>query len=98
MITNRQRAFLRGLANKTEAILSIGKNGVTPEVTDAVRDALDAREIVKLSVLSNCVMKPAEIAEILHGRTRSDIVQVIGKKITLFKCSVQKPVIQLPRA
>lgn len=90
MITNKERAVLRGLANKTEAILSVGKNGITPELTQSVDEALEAREIVKISVLNNCLMEISEIADILHERTHSDVVQVIGKKITLYRKSKDK--------
>lgn len=85
MLTNKQRTALRSMANGMETIFSVGKNGVTPDVTAAVADALAAREMVKISVLNNCETEPREIAETLAGRTRSDVVQVIGKRIVLFK-------------
>ena len=85
MITNKQRAALRGIASKTETILSVGKNGVTPDVTAAVAEALASRELVKVAVLNNCEMSAADAAEMLSGRTRSDIVQVIGKKLVLYR-------------
>ncbi len=84
-ITSRQRAYLRGMAQKISPIIQIGKNGVTPDVTQAVSDALEAREIVKISILKNCFDAPMDIADILSERTRSDIVQVIGRKITLYR-------------
>ena len=60
--------------------------------------ALEKRELVKLSVLKNCAGDPKELAEMIAERTRSQVVQVIGKKIVLFRVSKKKPVIQLPKS
>lgn len=68
-----------------EPIFQIGKNSMTPEITKAISEALEARELVKISVLQNCSDDPKEIASVLAGRTRSQVVQVIGKKIILYK-------------
>ncbi len=68
-----------------DPIFQIGKNSLTPELTAAVQEALDARELIKISVLQNCLDDPRELAELLSERTRSQIVQVIGKKIVLYK-------------
>lgn len=85
MMTSKQRAYLKGLAQTQDAIFQIGKNSLTPEMTKAVTEALDARELIKLSVLQNCMDNPRELAELLAERTRSQVVQVIGKKIVLYK-------------
>ena len=58
---------------------------MTPEVTSAVAEALAARELIKISVLQNCTDDPKELASILAERTRSQVVQVIGRKIVLYK-------------
>lgn len=84
-MTSKQRAYLKGLAQTQDAIFQIGKNSLTPEMTKAVTEALDARELIKLSVLQNCMDDPRELAELLAERTRSQVVQVIGKKIVLYK-------------
>lgn len=84
-LTSKQRSYLKSLAQKIEAIFQIGKNGLTPEVTEAVAQALDARELVKISVLQNCLEDPKDMAERLAERTKSVVVQVIGKKIVLYK-------------
>jgi len=97
MITTKQRAFLRGIANKTAASFQIGKGGVSPEVVKAVDEYLEANELVKISVLENCEDPPKQTAEILSGRTRSDVVQVVGRKIILFRVSKTKPVVALPK-
>ena len=68
-----------------EPILQLGKSGLTPENTAYVDEALAARELIKISVLQNCLEDPREMAEILAERTRSQVVQVIGKKIVLYR-------------
>jgi RNA-binding protein len=84
-MTSKQRAYLKSLAMKTEPILQLGKGGVTPENTASVDEALAARELIKISVLQNCLYDTREMAEILAERTHSQIVQVIGKKIVLYR-------------
>ena len=85
MITTKQRAYLRSLAMTMEPIFQVGKSSITPEFTEAIAEALEARELIKISVLQNCMDDPKEIAQILGERTRSQVVQVVGKKITLYK-------------
>ena len=101
MLTSRQRAYLRGLAHKEDAVVQIGKFGLTPEVTKAVDEALEARELVKVSVLNNSMLDPLETAEILNERTRSQIVSVTGGKIVLYRKpnpnSIKKVIIELPK-
>lgn len=97
-MTSKQRAYLKGLAMTMEPVFQIGKASLTPEVIEAVREAVDARELIKISVLKNCMDDPREIAEMLAERTRSQVVQVIGKKIVLYKESKDKKKIELPKA
>ena len=68
-----------------DSIFQIGKASLTPQLTDAVRDALDARELIKVSVLKNCADDPKELANLIAERTGSEVVQVIGKKIVLYR-------------
>ena len=84
-MTTKQRAFLKGLAMKTEPIFQIGKSSVTPELTAAVDEALEARELIKITVLKNCLDDGRSIAEVLAERTHSQVVQVIGRKIVLYR-------------
>lgn len=84
-MTTKQRAYLKGLAMKMDPIFQIGKSSVTPELTAAIAEALEARELIKLSVLKNCMDDGRSIAEVLAERTHSEVVQVIGKKIVLYK-------------
>ncbi len=84
-MTSKQRAYLKSLAMTMDPIFQIGKASLTPENTSAIADALEARELIKISVLQNCMDDPREIAEMVAERTRSQVVQVIGKKIVLYK-------------
>ena len=84
-MTSKQRSYLKGIAMTTEPIFQIGKSSVTPELTAAIAEALEARELIKITVLKNCLDDGKSIAQILAERTRSEVVQVIGKKIVLYK-------------
>lgn len=95
-MTTKQRAYLKGLAMTLEPIYQIGKSSLTPEITEGVSEALEARELIKISVLKNCLDNPNELAQILSERTHSQIVQVIGKKIVLYRESKEKKKIVLP--
>ena len=97
-MTSKQRAYLKGLAMKIDPIFQIGKSSVTPELTEAIAEALEARELIKINVLKNCADDPRAIAEMLAERTHSQVVQVIGKKIVLYKEGKnEKKKIELPR-
>jgi RNA-binding protein len=98
-MTSKQRAYLKGLAMTTEPILQIGKSSLTPEFTASVSQALEARELIKISVLQNCLDDPGQMAQMLAERTGSQVVQVIGRKIVLYKEGKKdKKKIVLPRA
>ncbi len=84
-MTSKQRAYLKGLAMELTPVLQLGKSGLTPEFTASVDQVLEARELVKLGVLQNCLEDPKEVAQTLAERTRSSVVQVIGKKIILYR-------------
>lgn len=85
MMTSKQRAYLKSLAMTQTPIFQIGKASLTPENTKAIADALEARELIKISVLQNCMDDPGELAQMVAERTKSQVVQVIGKKIVLYK-------------
>lgn len=84
-MTSKQRAYLKGLAMNLDPIFQIGKSSISPELVTALSEALEARELIKISVLQNCADDPKELAQILGERTKSQVVQVIGKKIVLYK-------------
>ncbi|MCD8242163.1 MAG: ribosome assembly RNA-binding protein YhbY [Lachnospiraceae bacterium] len=84
-MNSRQRAYLMSLAQTMQPVIQVGKGGLTPELVSAVSEALAARELIKISVLQNCMESPKELAVTLGERTRSQVVQVIGKKIVLYR-------------
>ena len=95
-MTSKQRAYLKSLAMTMDPVVQIGKGSLTPEVTRAIDEALEARELIKVGVLQNCTDDPSELAAIAAERTRSQVVQVIGKKIVLYRPNREKPGIVLP--
>ena len=97
-MTSKQRAYLKGLAMTIDPVFQVGKSSLTPEVVNAVSEAFNTRELIKIAVLKNCFDDPNEIAQILSERTHSQVVQVIGKKIVLYKPDRKKPKIELPKA
>ena len=84
-MTTKQKAYLKGLAMTMDPIFQVGKGSISPSLITAIDEALAARELIKISVLKNCADDPREIAEMLSERTRSQVVQVIGKKIVLYR-------------
>lgn len=98
MITTKQRAELRGLANNLEDLFQIGKGGISDTVIAQVEEALIARELIKIKVLlETSPVTPREAAIELAEKTNSDIVQVIGGKIVLFRRNPKKPIIILKK-
>ncbi len=90
MLTSKQRAALRGQANKMETILQIGKDGISENIIVQVDDALTARELIKLRVLENCPLTAKEASFALCEATGSDGVQVIGSRFVLFRRNEEK--------
>lgn len=96
-MTSKQRAYLKSLASTLDPLFQIGKGSVTPEVIEAISEAFNNRELLKIAVLKNCMDDPRAIAEVVAERTRSQVVQVIGKKIVLYKPDKKNPKIVLPQ-
>lgn len=99
-MTTKQRAYLKGLAMTMDSIFQCGKSSVTPDFVNAVSEALEKRELIKISVLQNCADDPKELGVMISERTRSELVQVIGKKIVLYKQAKNEKnrKIELPKA
>lgn len=89
-MTSKERAELRSAAHHLEPIINIGKDSLTPEVSAAIDEALEARELIKVGVLKNCMDDPKELAQTAADRTRSQVVQVMGRKITLYRKNNKK--------
>ena len=98
MLTSKQRAYLRGIANSIDTILMVGKGSITDQVVKQAEDALYAREIIKGKVLENCEINSRQVADILSEKLDCDVVQVIGSNFVLYKPNPDEPVIKLPRA
>ena len=96
-MTSKQRAYLIGLANPLEPVFHIGKSGLSPEVTQAISEAFNNRELIKIAVLKNCLDDPRLLAEMASERTHSEVIKVIGKKIILYKKNKDNPKILLPK-
>ena len=95
MLTSKQRAKLRGLANPIETILQVGKGGIADPLVKQVDEALTARELIKLRALETCPAPVREIAGQLAEATGADVVQVIGTRFVLYRKNPKKPVIEL---
>lgn len=96
-MTSKQRAYLKSLASKLDPIFQVGKASLTPELTEAIGQAFNNNELIKVAVLKNCMDDPRDIAQLVADRTHSQVVQVIGKKFVLYKPDKDKPKIQLPK-
>jgi len=93
-MTSKQRSYLKGLAMNLEPVFQIGKSSVTPENVEAISEVFNTRELVKISILKNCLDDPKEVANTVAERTRS---QVVGKKFVLYKPFKENPKIILPK-
>ena len=96
-MNTKERAYLKGLAHTMDPIMSLGKSSLTPEFTEAVNEAITKRELIKINVLKNCLDDPNVLAQTLAERTHSEVVQVIGRKIVLFRKNQEKSKIEFPR-
>lgn len=97
-MTSKQRAYLKSLASNLEPVFQVGKSSLTPELTEAIKEAFNKNELIKVAVLKNCADDPKEIAQMVAERTHSQLVQVIGKRFVLYKPDKDKPRIELPKA
>jgi len=84
-MTSKQRAYLKSLAMNLDPIFNIGKDSFTPGMANAIRESMEKNELIKVSVLKNCMDDPKELGILVAERTGAELVQVIGKKIVLYK-------------
>ena len=97
MITGKQRAYFRGLANNMDPIFQIGKNGIEDTFLKQLEEALEARELIKIKVLENSGLAAREASNEICEKINCEGIQAIGSKIVLYKKSSKKPKIELPR-
>ena len=98
MITSKQRAYLRSMANSLPAIMQVGKGGLNENMLKTFSDALEARELIKLHVLENSGAEPRELVDALAEALDAEPVAATGRKIVLYRASKKNPVIVLPKA
>ena len=98
MITSKQRAYLRGLANGYETLFQVGKSGITDTLLKQVEDALKARELIKINSLETTPIMPKELANIIAEKVKCDVVQVVGRKMIFYKRNDKDPKIVLPKS
>ncbi len=90
MLTGKQRSFLKALANSVDSIMQIGKGGITENVLKQIDDALEARELIKISILNNSMLEAKETANEIAESVGAEYVQSIGNKFVLYRESKQK--------
>lgn len=95
MLTTKQRAALRSLASTEDTIMQVGKNGINENLIKTVSDALEARELIKMSVLENCEIMVKDAAYTLAEQTNAEVVAVIGRKFVLYRESKNRKRIEL---
>ncbi len=96
MITSKQRAYLRSIAQNLQPIFQIGKNGVNDNQIEQLKNALEVREIIKITMLDTTPADKHSIANEIAEKTGAEVVQIIGKKLTIYKRSEENPQIELP--
>ena len=97
MLTNKEKKYLRKLANPLSSIFQVGKEGVSSNQIKGINDYLEAHELVKIAILKNCESEPMEVALDICSSTKSELVQIIGKIIILYRPS-KKKIINLKEA
>ena len=95
-LTGKQKSCLRGLGQKLEPVVMVGKEGVTPTVVQSAREAIKKRELIKVRVLQNCMDEPEDAITVLAERADVNVVQVIGRNGLLYKRNFEKTKIELP--
>lgn len=96
-MTSKERAYLRGLANTIDAIFQVGKGGISDVLLEQLNNAIEARELIKISVLETAPGSAKELAEEIAQGTNSVVVQTVGNKITLFRQKKKNSKIEFPK-
>ncbi len=95
MITGKQRAKLRGMANQIPALYQVGKDGITENILKQFDDALEARELIKVHILESALLETREAADEIAKKLNAEAVQAIGSKFVLYRKSKNNPKIEL---
>ena len=97
MLSGKEKRYLRSLANTVDPVVQVGKASVNESVLFSLNDALEARELVKVKVLKNCLDEVKDVAQELAEQSKSELVQVIGRNVVLYRPNPEKPMIELPK-
>lgn len=98
MLTGKQRAYLKSMANTMDPIFQVGKNGVTENFIKQVENTLEARELIKIKVLNNSLLEANEVANEIVEKVNGEFVQSIGNKFVIYKESTENKKIELPKS
>ncbi|WP_018923685.1 ribosome assembly RNA-binding protein YhbY [Salsuginibacillus kocurii] len=96
MLTGKDRKYLRAEANQLKPIFQIGKAGVNPNLIKQIDEALEARELIKISLLQNTMEDKEHAADEIAAATHAEIVQIIGQTIILYRTSTDNQKLNLP--
>ena len=96
-LSSRQKKFLRSMGMELDPVVMVGKEGLTPTVVMAAREAIKKRELIKIRVQQNCMEEPENVITMLTERADADLVQIIGRNGLLYKKNFDKPKIELPK-
>ena len=96
-MTSKERAYLRGLANTIDPIFQVGKGGISDVLIEQLSNAIEARELIKITVLETAPGNAKELANEIADSTNSEVVQTVGNKITLFRQKKKNSKIEFPR-
>lgn len=97
MLSGKEKRYLRSLANTVDPVVQVGKASVNESVLFSLNEALDARELVKVKVLKNCLDEVKDVAQELADQSKAELVQVIGRNVVLYRPNSEKPMIKLPK-
>ncbi|HIS29291.1 MAG TPA: ribosome assembly RNA-binding protein YhbY [Candidatus Avamphibacillus intestinigallinarum] len=96
MLRGKQKRYLRSLATQIKPIFQVGKSGVSDNMIEQMKEALEKRELIKISILQNCIEDEDDVATSLSEGTNAELVQIIGNQIVLYKKSIENEQIELP--
>ena len=97
MLSGKEKRYLRSLANTVDPVVQVGKASVNESVLFSLNEALEARELVKVKVLKNWLDEVKDVAQELAEQSKSELVQVIGRNVVLYRPNPEKPMIELPK-
>ena len=95
-LSGKQRRFLRGLGNRLKPCVNVGKEGVSPGLLRCIEDAYSNHELIKIKLERGCPMDRREAGPVLARETESQLVQILGQTVLLYRANEENPVLKLP--